>query len=55
MNQSRVQGVQIKNIKDLDEKFVKANLGTMDKEIGSRMKFIIKFGKYLKLDEFCKN
>ena len=38
VNQSRVQGVQIKNIKDLDEKFVKANLGTMDKEIGSRMK-----------------
>ncbi|NHI94094.1 MAG: hypothetical protein EAX96_16510 [Candidatus Lokiarchaeota archaeon] len=38
INQAKVQGIQIKDIKNLDEKFVKANLGNFDKEIGTRMK-----------------
>ena len=38
VNQAKVQGIQIKSIKNLDEKFIKANLGNFDKEIGVRMK-----------------
>jgi len=37
INQSKVHGISIRNTKDLNDKFVKANLGVYDKEIGSRL------------------
>ncbi|MHA1894713.1 MAG: hypothetical protein ACTSX4_09440 [Candidatus Helarchaeota archaeon] len=38
INQATVQGIKITNLKDLEEKFIKANLGTFDKEISARRK-----------------
>ena len=42
-----VDGIYIKNLKDLDEKFVKAQLGYMDGDIKSRMKNVQKYFKEL--------